>query len=108
MNNRILFLDDMRVIACFMVIMVHACEFFYAFGIQSPSDAFWVDLIDGAFRCSVPLFVMISAYLLVPVRSSASEFLRKRLTRVVVPFVVWSVLYATLPYLWGAMTGDDL
>lgn len=108
MNNRILFLDDMRVIACFMVIMVHACEFFYAFGIQSPSDAFWVDLIDGAFRCSVPLFVMISAYLLVPVRSSASEFLRKRLTRVVVPFAVWSVLYATLPYLWGAMTGDEV
>lgn len=106
--KRILFLDDLRVIACLMVIFVHACEFFYVEGIKSLSDAIWVDLVDSAFRCSVPLFVMISAYLLVPIRGSVSGFFKKRLTRVAVPFAVWSVLYATLPYLWGAMTGDEV
>ncbi len=112
MSQRIVFLDFVRVIACFMVIMVHSCEFFFIdgseIGIRSLSDGWWVSVIDSAFRCSVPLFVMISAYLLVPVSGSVGEFFRKRLVRVVIPFVVWSLLYATLPYLWGDMSGDEV
>ena len=40
--ERIVFLDYLRVIACFMVIMVHSCEFFFidgdSIGIRSVSD----------------------------------------------------------------------
>lgn len=112
MTNRIAFLDYMRVIACFMVIMVHSCEFFFidgdSIGIRNMDDGFWVSVIDSAFRCSVPLFVLISAFLLVPVRTDTVTFLRKRLIRVVVPFVVWSILYASLPYIWGEMQYEDV
>lgn len=111
-NRRIVFLDYMRVIACFMVIMVHSCEFFFIngsdIGIRSLNDGFWVSVVDSAFRCSVPLFVLISAYLLVPVTGPAGLFFKKRLIRVVIPFAIWSVLYATLPYLWGAMDGHEV
>ncbi len=104
MEKRILFLDDMRVIACFMVIMIHSCEFFFIdgpdIGIHSLTDGFWVSVIDSAFRCSVPLFVMISAFLLAPVQGDITTFFRKRLLRVVVPFIFWSILYAVLPALW--------
>ncbi len=112
MTERIVFLDYMRVIACFMVIMVHSCEFFFIdgseIGIRSMSDGLWVSVVDSAFRCSVPLFVMISAWLLVPLREPAGVFFRKRLLRVVVPFAVWSVLYASLPCLWGAMDAGSV
>lgn len=112
MSERIVFLDYMRVIACFMVIMVHSCEFFFIdgseIGIRSLSDGLWVSVIDSAFRCSVPLFVMISAYLLVPVKGNLIQFFSRRLVRVVIPFAIWSVLYATLPYLWGGMDADDV
>ncbi len=112
MEKRIVFLDYMRVIACFMVIMVHSCEFFFIdgsdIGISSIDDGWWVSVIDSAFRCSVPLFVMISAYLLVPVSGNVATFFKKRLIRVVVPFAIWSLLYATLPYVWGEMTGDEV
>lgn len=112
MGKRIVFLDYMRVIACFMVIMVHSCEFFFIdganIGIRTPGDGFWVSVIDSAFRCSVPLFVIISAYLLVPISGAVSEFFKKRFVRVLVPFIVWSVLYATLPALWGAMDSADV
>lgn len=112
MKERIVFLDYMRVIACFMVIMVHSCEFFFIdgprIGIRSMYDGFWVSVIDSAFRCSVPLFVMISAYLQFPVTGSVSRFLGRRFSRVVVPFVIWSLLYASFPYLWGDMTGTDV
>lgn len=112
MGERIYFLDGMRAVACLMVIMVHSCEFFFidgtAIGIRSLNDGWWVSVIDSAFRCSVPLFVMISSYLLVPVKGSVSLFFRKRMVRVMVPFVLWSVLYATLPYVWGGMDGQEV
>lgn len=102
----------MRVIACFMVIMVHSCEFFFIdgnnIGIRNMNDGFWVSVIDSAFRCSVPLFVMISAYLLVPVQGDVSSFFKRRLIRVVIPFIIWSILYATLPYIWGGMKSSDV
>lgn len=112
MSKRTVFLDYMRVIACFMVIMVHSCEFFFIdgsdIGIRSMDDGYWVSVFDSAFRCSVPLFVLISAYLLVPVTGSVRLFFKKRLTRVVIPFAIWSVLYATLPYFWNSMTADEV
>ena len=102
--ERIVFLDYLRVIACFMVIMVHSCEFFFidgdSIGIRSVSDGFWVSAIDSAFRSSVPLFVMASSYLLLPMRGSSQHFFKRRFVRVVVPFAVWSLLYAILPWSW--------
>jgi surface polysaccharide O-acyltransferase-like enzyme len=110
-QQRIVFLDFLRVIACTMVIFVHTCEFFYidgdGIGISSADDALWVCIIDSAFRCAVPLFVLISAYLLVPIKVDMLTFFRRRLVRVVIPFIIWSVLYAVLPILWGEITVDD-
>ena len=111
MGKRIVFLDYMRMIACFMVIMVHSCEFFFIdgadIGIRTLSDGFWVSVIDSALRCSVPLFVMISAYLLVPIKGAVTVFFKKRFVRVLVPFVIWSLLYAVLPVIWGGMDGSE-
>ncbi len=36
------------------------------------------------------------------------QFFKKRLIRVVIPFVVWSLLYAVLPYFWNGMTGQEV
>ena len=110
MENRIVFLDYLRVIACFMVILVHACEFYYLGdnGVEfaANGDRFWVTLIDSAFRESVPLFVMASSFLLLPLTCGSGTFFRRRFSRVFVPFVIWSVLYAVLPVLFGTVSGD--
>lgn len=112
MSKRIYFLDVLRVVACFMVIIVHSTEFFYLGdagpSIASDSDALAISVINSPCRVAVPLFVLISAYLLVPLTTSTRVFFRKRLTRVVIPFIIWSILYATLPYLWGAMNAIDV
>ena len=98
MKERIVFLDYLRVFACLMVMVVHACEQFY-FGadgglhFDSAADAFWATWIDSACRASVPLFVMASSYLLFPLARPTGEFFRRRLVRVVVPFLVWCVAY---------------
>ena len=112
LNERVVFLDYLRVIACFMVIMVHSCEFFFidgdSIGIRSISDAFWVSVVDSALRASVPLFVMASAYLLLPLKGNTKDFAKRRFVRVVVPFIIWSVLYAVLPYFWGEFSLADV
>lgn len=111
-SERIVFLDYLRVIACFMVIMVHSCEFFFidgdSIGIRTASDGFWVSVIDSAFRSSVPLFVMASSYLLLPLKGSSHDFFKRRFVRVFIPFVVWSFLYAVLPWAWGEIAYADV
>ena len=99
-QKRIVFLDYLRVVACFMVMAIHSCEPFYLGG-EAPNvtfianrwDAFWIAFIESICRVCVPLFVMASSYLLFPLRQPTGEFFRRRIGRIVVPFVVWSCAY---------------
>lgn len=108
-GERIVFLDYLRVVAIFMVLLVHSIEPFYLGGegtlVASYGDARWVTFLDSALRCAVPLFVMTSSYLLVPVAGDGITFLKRRFLRVGIPFIVWSLLYAIVPY-WG--TGGEI
>ena len=77
--KRIVFLDYVRVFACFLVMLVHASENYYGApgstdmaGPQSflltEADRLWVSVYDGFSRMAVPLFMIVSAFLLVPMR----------------------------------------
>ena len=86
--KRIAFLDYVRVFACFLVMLVHASENFYGAAgstdmvgpqsfLQNEADRLWVSVYDGFSRMSVPLFMIVSAYLLAPMKKGQScwEFL---------------------------------
>ena len=82
--------------------MTHCCECFY-FGdggalILTKTDAFWVTLLNTFTRACVPLFVVASSYLQFPIHYPTGEFFRRRIVRVLVPFLVWTVVYAIV---WG-------
>ena len=71
--QRITFLDYVRTIACFLVMLVHACEFYYTEFypttiIADESTRLWVSIYDGFSRMSVPLFMIVSAFLLAPMK----------------------------------------
>jgi surface polysaccharide O-acyltransferase-like enzyme len=90
-------LDILRALACYLVIQVHTGEYYYigAGGTVLAGDApFWVGILNSICRIAVPLFVMISGYLLLPLKDDMGTFFKKRFTRVAIPFVVWCVLYA--------------
>lgn len=90
-------LDLLRVLACYLVIQQHTSEFFYigeGGSVVKGDNTFLIGILTSIARASVPLFVMISGYLLLPVKGSTSEFFRKRFTRILYPFVAWCVLYA--------------
>ena len=101
-SERLVWLDWMRVAACFMVMVVHCTEPFYLGGegslILTQGDAFWASLFDSFVRSCVPLFIIASSYLQLPSRYTAGEFFRRRTVRILVPFIVWTLVYACL---WG-------
>ena len=119
-SGRIVFIDYIRVVACFLVMLVHASENFYAADssglagnvsmLANEANRFWVAFYDGFVgRTCVPLFMIVSAFLLVPMKPGVSmgEFYRKRFTRILPPMIVFMLLYTFLPLLWGGMSWDQ-
>ena len=106
--KREIWIDWLRVSACFMVMLVHSAEPFYLGGdgalILTKADAFWAGLFDCLARCCVPLFIVASSYLQFPLHYSPGEFFRRRAVRILIPFAIWSVFYA----LWWGKPVDNL
>ena len=100
--KREIWLDFLRVTACFLVMIVHSTEPFYLGGdgglILSATDAFWVALFEGLSRCCVPVFLMASAYLQFPLHYSTEEFFKRRAVRILIPMAIWTLVYALV---WG-------
>ena len=97
-------LDLLRVLACYMVLQVHAGEFYYiADGglVAAGGEPVWACWLNSLCRTAVPLFVMLSGFFLLPVRERTRDFFARRFVRVVVPFLVWCVLYAIYQFLAG-------
>lgn len=101
-RNREVWVDWMRVAACFLVMVVHSTEPFYLGGdgslILTWTDAFWASFFDTFARACVPLFVVASSYLQFPIHYSTGEFFRRRAARILIPFILWTVVYALV---WG-------
>ena len=102
LRAREIWIDWMRVAACFMVIVVHSTEPFYLGGdgslILTKTDAIWSSFFDSFVRACVPLFIIASSYLQFPLHYTAGEFLRRRAVRILIPFVLWTTVYALV---WG-------
>lgn len=101
-RKREIWLDWLRVTACFMVMVVHSTEPFYLGGdggqVLSATDAFWAAVFDAFCRSAVPLFIMASSYLQFPLHYSTGEFFKRRAVRIIVPVLIWTVVYALV---WG-------
>ena len=119
-ETRIAFIDYIRVVACFMVMLVHASENFYAADpsglagnvsmLSNEANRLWVSFYDGGIsRTAVPLFIIVSAFLLVPMKSgiTMSQFYRRRFLRILPPMAVFMLLYCLLPLAWGGMTWEQ-
>ncbi|HWW08548.1 acyltransferase [Collimonas sp.] len=93
----------LRVVACFMVILLHvSAENFHTFG-----NKWWAaNFFDSLARACVPIFFMISGATLLSKSESLGDFFRKRFVKTLPPLIFWSVFY-----LWwlehnGVQTGN--
>lgn len=95
-KTHVVWLDVVRLIAMFTVVCCHCTDPFNFYPGDSPiigDIKFWGAAYGAFLRPCVPLFVMITGALLLPVREETSIFYKKRILRVFWPFLIWSVIY---------------
>ena len=105
-DNRIVWLDVIRCVAMIMVIGVHCIDPFYISPTMRaiPEYTHWAAIYGSLLRPSVPLFVMMTGLLLLPVKKQPlDKFYKKRIYRVLFPFLIWSVLYSMFPWVTGVL-----
>lgn len=105
-NQHIVWLDVVRFIAMFTVVCCHCTDPFNFYPGTAPNIGeikLWGAIYGAALRPCVPLFVMITGALLLPVRGEASTFYKKRIPRVFYPFLIWSVIYNLFPWITGLL-----
>lgn len=105
-DNRTVWLDVIRCVAMIMVIGVHCIDPFYISPTMRaiPEYTHWAAIYGSLLRPSVPLFVMMTGLLLLPVKKQPlGKFYKKRIYRVLFPFLIWSVLYSMFPWVTGVL-----
>lgn len=100
-------IDVLRIAACAMVVLSHCCDGFVAQFDMDRNAFLWGTGIGSLVRPCVPLFVMMSGVLLLPmpVGQSVGVFYKKRVGRLIWPLVFWSVALPVISYLYFTGTG---
>lgn len=83
-------LNLIRALAIVMVVLDHTIR------VDVGADAQFI--INVMINPDAALFFMVSGACLMPVTGSYADFLRRRIMRVFVPFVVWCLIYALAAY----------
>jgi surface polysaccharide O-acyltransferase-like enzyme len=84
-------LHNLRVISTISVIIIHVCQPINA---KINLSYWWIsNVYESLSRFCVPAFVMMSGVLLLGKSISLKDFLSKRLFRILLPFIFWSVVY---------------
>ncbi|MEA5461397.1 acyltransferase family protein [Arcicella sp. LKC2W] len=91
---KIYWISNLRVFATLIVVLLHtASNGVYHFG-KMPVDSWWICNIINTFgRFAVPVFVILSGYLLLDRYDNLATFLSKRFSRIFVPFLIWLFIY---------------
>lgn len=90
-------LEMLRILACFFVVCIHVSNYYCrGYSEISKGSYLFAVLIDGICRVAVPLFFMISGALLLPEAPDSKKNIR-RIRRMLVVLVVWSIVY----YFWN-------
>ncbi|WP_207422155.1 acyltransferase [Desertivirga brevis] len=89
--------DNLRIIATISMVLLHVTSpILYQYGKISSELWHAANIIDSSVRFCVPVFVMLSGALLLGREYPIREFLKKRVIRVLLPFIFYSLIYTGL------------
>jgi len=92
-------INNLRVISLFAVVILHTTSpVLETYNKGSLSVWFIGDFYNTLTRFAVPVFVMISGALLLHRDYPLGDFLKKRLIRIVIPFLFWSCIYISYEF----------
>ena len=97
-QNRIIYLDVLRILATFAVITIHVCS--QNWNKVAPSSYEWnvFNFFSGISRWAVPIFVMISGTLFLDNRRNINikKLYTKNILRIITAFIFWSLFYTII------------
>jgi surface polysaccharide O-acyltransferase-like enzyme len=89
-----IWVDYVRVFATFCVVFLHSSGTLLTQFNKLPEINWWIsNFYNAAVRICVPLFFMISGYLLLESNENLKEFFKKRINKVLIPLLAWSLIY---------------
>ena len=92
MLKRKTYLQVLSVLSCFAVIFLHVNHCFWDFGYED----YWIlaNFIESIMYFAVPVFFMITGATLLNYRKrySTKKYFQKRIHKVVIPYVIWSII----------------
>lgn len=93
MNTRIYYLDSLKVLAIFAVVLLHAAS--TPLYTMSPDTVVfgYANLLDSFARFCVPVFFMASGAAILSRDYDTFDFYRKRLYRIIPAFAFWGAVY---------------
>lgn len=102
-------IDALRITACVTVVFAHCCDPFVA-QFDANRGMFLTGVFLGSLtRPCVPLFVMMTAVLLLPIKqdNNYGEFCRKRIGRLLTPLFFWSIALPLLAFCYFTYINPD-
>jgi surface polysaccharide O-acyltransferase-like enzyme len=94
MKNKVFWVDFIRITASFSVVLLHsAAPLLEQYKNISAFDWWTGNVYDSMVRSCVPLFFILSGYLLLGKQEPIKEFFIKRINKILLPFIVWSCIY---------------
>jgi len=88
-------MDTLRSIAMLLIITIHVSTHYVTHGFEKLDIDFWIGNILVSFsRIGVTIFILISGHFLLGRHDSILEFYEKRIRRIFIPIVFWSIFYS--------------
>lgn len=86
--------DTLRTIACLGVIMIHTVSPIVT-DFEHSERTIWSisNLINSTLRFCVPIFLMLTGAFVLPREMPYLSFLKKRLDKILLPFLFWTLVY---------------
>lgn len=100
------YISILNVLACIGVVILHRFET----GYTSDANFVFEVLIRAIAYCAVPVFFMITGATLIDYREryDTKTFFKKRLLKVIIPLIIWSIIYFIINFFKGKFSINDL
>lgn len=101
--------DNLRVLAMIAVIIGHVSgPILHEYGSVSDSTWWIGNIYDSMIRFSIPVFTMLTGALMLSKEYELTYFLKKRFTRILLPFIFWSLIYISIEFITKMNNGTQI
>lgn len=102
-NYSLEYIDILAVLSCLAVVFLHSNGVFWSF----EKSRWWIyaDVIESACTFAVPVFFMLTGATLLDYKKkySTEEFFAKRINKILIPFIFWSIVGIAMRFINGSV-----